>query len=49
VAVVVTAAHRAPAFEACRWAMDEVKSTAPIWKKEHYESGDADWVEGTPL
>jgi molybdopterin synthase catalytic subunit len=49
VAVIVTAAHRAPAFEACRWAMDEVKSTAPIWKKEHYDSGDADWVEGTPL
>jgi molybdopterin synthase catalytic subunit len=49
VAVIVTATHRAPAFEACRWAMDEVKSAAPIWKKEHYDSGDADWVEGTPL
>ena len=49
VVVVVTAAHRGPAFDACRWAMDELKRTAPIWKKEHFAEGDADWVKGTPL
>ncbi|HKQ58435.1 MAG TPA: molybdenum cofactor biosynthesis protein MoaE [Candidatus Eisenbacteria bacterium] len=49
VAVVVAAAHRAPAFDACRWAMDELKRTVPIWKKEHYAEGGENWVEGTKL
>jgi molybdopterin synthase catalytic subunit len=49
VAVAVSAAHRAPAFAACRWAMDELKRTVPIWKRESYEGGGAGWVEGTPL
>ena len=49
VAVVVAAAHRAAAFDACRWAMDEVKRTAPIWKKEHYADGGAGWVAGARL
>jgi molybdopterin synthase catalytic subunit len=49
VVVVVAAAHRGPAFEACRWAMDELKRTVPIWKKEHFAEGGAEWVEGTPL
>ena len=49
VAVVVAAAHRGPAFEACRWAMDELKRSVPIWKKEFFETGGSEWVEGTPL
>jgi molybdopterin synthase catalytic subunit len=49
VAVVVTAAHRAAAFDACRWAMDEVKRSAPIWKQEHFDGGEAEWVPGTRL
>jgi molybdopterin synthase catalytic subunit len=49
VAVVVAAAHRAPAFDACRWAMDELKRTVPIWKKEFYAEGGEGWVEGTAL
>ena len=49
VAVVVAAAHRVPAFEACRWAMDELKRTVPIWKKERYADGGEDWVPGTAL
>lgn len=49
VAVVVTAAHRAPAFDACRWAMDELKRTVPIWKKEYFAEGGEAWVEGTRL
>ena len=49
VVVVVAAAHRGPAFDACRWAMDELKRAVPIWKKEHFEGGEAAWVEGHPL
>ena len=49
VAVVVAAAHRGPAFDACRWTMDELKRTVPIWKKEHYAEGGEGWVEGTKL
>jgi len=47
--VVVTAAHRGPAFDACRWAMDELKRGVPIWKKERYADGTEGWVEGTSL
>lgn len=43
VAIAVSAAHRAPAFEACRAAIDRIKLRAPIWKKEIGESGEA-WV-----
>jgi molybdopterin synthase catalytic subunit len=49
VVVVVAAHHRGPAFDACRWAMDELKAGVPIWKKESYEEGEPRWVEGTPL
>ncbi len=49
VAVIVTAVHRSPAFDACRWAMDELKRTVPIWKKESYAEGGEGWVEGTRL
>ena len=49
VLVMVHAAHRAPAFEACGWAMDELKRSVPIWKKEFFEEGGEGWVEGTPL
>lgn len=49
VVVVVAAAHRGAAFDASRWAMDELKRTVPIWKKETYAEGGEGWVEGTPL
>jgi molybdopterin synthase catalytic subunit len=49
VAVIVTAHHRGAAFDACRWTMDELKSSAPIWKRETYDDGDAGWVAGTRL
>ncbi len=45
VAILVAAAHRAPAFEACRFAIDTLKKTVPIWKKEFYEDGEV-WIEG---
>jgi molybdopterin synthase catalytic subunit len=42
--VGVSAAHRAEAFAACRYIIDEVKHRVPIWKKEYYEGGDSGWV-----
>ena len=45
VAIVVTAAHRRPAFEACHYLIDRLKQVVPVWKKEYFEDG-AVWVEG---
>jgi molybdopterin synthase catalytic subunit len=45
VAIVVTAPHRGPAFEAAREAIDRLKKLVPIWKKEHFKDGEV-WVEG---
>jgi molybdopterin synthase catalytic subunit len=45
VAVAVASPHRAEAFEACRFAIDTLKRTVPIWKKEFYADG-AVWLEG---
>ena len=42
--VGVSAPHRHEAFLACRYIIDEVKQRVPIWKKEHYLSGDSGWV-----
>jgi molybdopterin synthase catalytic subunit len=44
--IVVASAHRGPAFEACRFAIDKIKEIVPIWKKEFYEDGEV-WIEGT--
>jgi molybdopterin synthase catalytic subunit len=48
VLIVVASAHRAAAFEACRWLIDTLKRTVPIWKKEYFEDG-AVWAEGEPF
>jgi molybdopterin synthase catalytic subunit len=45
VAILVTAAHRRPAFEAALEAIDQLKKRVPIWKKEHFLDGEL-WVEG---
>ena len=42
--VGVSSAHRDEAFKACRYIIDEVKHRVPIWKKEHYVTGDSGWV-----
>lgn len=44
VAVVASSAHRAEAFEAARWVMDEIKKSVPIWKRETYIDREATWV-----
>jgi len=43
VAVAVAAPHRGVAFDACEYAIDELKRRVPIWKKEHFLSGEARW------
>jgi MoaE-MoaD fusion protein len=48
VLVAVASAHRAAAFEACRWLIDTLKRTIPIWKKEYFEDG-AVWADGEPF
>lgn len=45
VAVIVTSAHRRPAFDACHYAIDKLKKIVPIWKKEFFEDGEV-WIEG---
>ncbi len=45
VAIVVAAAHRQPAFEACQYLIDRLKQVVPVWKKEYFEDGVV-WVEG---
>jgi MoaE-MoaD fusion protein len=48
VLVAVASAHRAAAFDACRYAIDTLKRTVPIWKKEYFVGG-AVWAEGEPV
>jgi len=48
VLIAVASAHRGPAFEACRWLIDTLKKTVPIWKKEYFEDG-AVWADGEPF
>jgi molybdopterin synthase catalytic subunit len=47
VIIAVSAAHRAAAFDACRYAIDTLKQTVPIWKKEVFEDGEQ-WVTPNP-
>ena len=48
VLIIVASAHRSAAFEACRWLIDTLKTTVPIWKKETFEDG-AVWAPGEPF
>lgn len=48
VVIAVASAHRAAAFDACRWLIDTLKKTVPIWKKEYFEDG-AVWADGEPF
>jgi molybdopterin synthase catalytic subunit len=47
VAIVAAHAHRAPAMEACRFAIEELKRRVPIWKREHYVDGTREWVHAS--
>jgi molybdopterin synthase catalytic subunit len=48
VLIVVASGHRGAAFDACRWLIDTLKTTVPIWKKEQFEDG-AIWADGEPF
>jgi molybdopterin synthase catalytic subunit len=43
VAIAISSPHRAAAFEACRYAIERIKEVVPIWKKEHWDNGEA-WM-----
>ena len=47
VVVGASAVHREEAFAACRWLIDELKATVPIWKQQRFDDGGSEWV-GTP-
>jgi len=49
VLIVVASAHRARPFDACRWLIDTLKKTVPIWKKEETFAGRAVWADGEPF
>lgn len=46
VAIAVSAPHRAEAFDAARYVIEELKKRLPVWKREHYLDRDAEWLEG---
>ena len=47
VAIAASSPHRAQAYEASRYVIEEIKKRLPVWKKEHYADGRDEWVEGT--
>jgi molybdopterin synthase catalytic subunit len=48
VLIVVSSAHRGAAFDACRWLIDTLKKTVPIWKRETFVDGVV-WADGEPF
>lgn len=49
VAIAAGAMHRAEAYAACRFVIEEIKRRLPVWKKEHYVGGDGRWLSGCAL
>ena len=47
VAIAVAHAHRAPALDATRYVIEELKKRVPIWKREHYTDGSREWIDPT--
>lgn len=47
VVIAAAHAHRTPAFEACRFVIEELKRRVPIWKREHYMDGTRAWIDPT--
>jgi molybdopterin synthase catalytic subunit len=48
VMIAAAHAHRAPAFDACRYTIEEIKKRVPIWKRERYADGSSEWVNACP-
>lgn len=49
IGIGVSTPHRAESYDACRYIIEEIKTRAPIWKKEYYEDGETEWVQGHAL
>jgi molybdopterin synthase catalytic subunit len=49
IVIAVSSPHRAESFEACRYVIEEIKTRAPIWKREHYLEGKSEWLPGHSL
>jgi molybdopterin synthase catalytic subunit len=49
VAIAVSTPHRADAFDACRYIIEQIKERLPIWKRESYGDGTSEWVDGRVL
>ncbi len=49
VVIAAGAPHRAEAFEACRYVIEQIKVRLPVWKQEHYADGSKSWLEGCRL
>jgi|TARA_B110000459_G_C16229935_1_gene324552 molybdopterin synthase catalytic subunit len=47
--IAVAAKHRSQAYDLSRYIIEEIKKRTPIWKKEHYDDNQSDWLKGTPL
>ena len=47
--IAVACKHRDQAYELSRFFIEEIKKKTPIWKKEHYEDNDSEWLEGNPI
>ena len=47
--IAVSCKHRIQAYEFSRYIIEEIKKRAPIWKKEHYENKDSEWLKGKPI
>jgi molybdopterin synthase catalytic subunit len=45
----VAAKHRAQVYNLSRFIIEEIKKRTPIWKKEHYDNNDSDWLKGNPI
>lgn len=46
VAIAASTPHRAQSFDACRYVIEEIKKRLPVWKREYYTDGDAQWLDG---
>ena len=47
--IAVACKHRDQAYELSRFFIEEIKKKTPVWKKEHYEDGDSEWLEGNQI
>jgi len=49
VVIAVACKHRAQVYEFSRYIIEEIKKRTPIWKKEHYNETDSEWLKGNPI